>query len=133
MSEHQSQVGTRKYMSPELLESAISFEIETFLRCDVYACALVLWELLTRTKLDIEGYTVGDYMMPFEQELGKNPSQETMIEFVVQKQVRPKFRPEWSGYSYLSISEPADNLTFLVNSHNFRPDNYILIYRQVFL
>lgn len=43
-----SQVGTRRYMAPELLEGAITFTKETLMRIDVYSCALVLWELLSR-------------------------------------------------------------------------------------
>jgi activin receptor type-2B len=47
-SDIKSQVGTRRYMSPELLEGAITFTKDTLLRIDVYACALVLWELISR-------------------------------------------------------------------------------------
>ena len=42
------QVGTRRYMAPEVLEGAINFTRDAFLRIDMYACGLVLWELLTR-------------------------------------------------------------------------------------
>jgi len=42
------QVGTRRYMSPEVLDGSINFSIEHFLKIDVYACALVLWELASR-------------------------------------------------------------------------------------
>ena len=43
-----SQVGTRRYMAPEVLEGAINFQRDAFLRIDMYACGLVLWELLSR-------------------------------------------------------------------------------------
>lgn len=42
------QVGTHRYMAPEVLDGAISFTKDSFLRIDVYAAALVLWELLSR-------------------------------------------------------------------------------------
>ena len=42
------QVGTRRYMAPEVLEGAISFNRDAFLRIDMYACGLVLWEVLSR-------------------------------------------------------------------------------------
>ena len=42
------QVGTRRYMAPEVLEGAINFTRESFLYIDVYAFALVLWELASR-------------------------------------------------------------------------------------
>jgi len=35
-------------MAPEVLEGAISFTRESFLHIDVYAFALVLWELASR-------------------------------------------------------------------------------------
>ena len=45
-----SQVGTARYMAPEVLEGAISFDREAYFRIDIYAFALILWELTTRTK-----------------------------------------------------------------------------------
>ena len=47
-AEIRSKVGTKRYMSPELIEGAIAFTKETFLRIDVYASALVLWEIVSR-------------------------------------------------------------------------------------
>lgn len=35
-------------MAPEVLEGAISFNRDAFLRIDMYACGLVLWELMSR-------------------------------------------------------------------------------------
>lgn len=35
-------------MSPEVLDGSINFSIEHFQKIDVYACALVLWELVSR-------------------------------------------------------------------------------------
>lgn len=42
------QVGTRRYMAPEVLEGAINFQRDAFLRIDMYAFGLVLWELAAR-------------------------------------------------------------------------------------
>ncbi|MEQ2205513.1 Activin receptor type-2A, partial [Xenoophorus captivus] len=41
-------VGTRRYMAPEVLEGAINFQRDSFLRIDMYAFGLVLWELASR-------------------------------------------------------------------------------------
>ncbi|GFY12118.1 activin receptor type-2B [Trichonephila clavipes] len=57
-------VGTRRYMAPEVLEGAINFNRDAFLRIDMYACGLVLWELLSRCSA-VEG-PVDQYMLPFE-------------------------------------------------------------------
>lgn len=40
-------------MAPEVLEGAINFTRDSFLRIDMYACGLVLWELASRC-------TIGD-------------------------------------------------------------------------
>ncbi len=42
------QVGTRRYMAPEVLEGAINFQRDAFLRIDIYAFALVSWEVMSR-------------------------------------------------------------------------------------
>lgn len=38
-------------MAPEVLEGAISFDQESFLRIDVYAFGLILWEMSSRCEL----------------------------------------------------------------------------------
>ncbi|CAB1321265.1 unnamed protein product [Coregonus sp. 'balchen'] len=43
------QVGTARYMAPEVLESRLNLEnIESFKQTDVYSMALVLWEITSR-------------------------------------------------------------------------------------
>lgn len=37
-------------MAPEVLEGAINFQRDVFLRIDMYAVGLVLWELASRCK-----------------------------------------------------------------------------------
>ena len=51
------QVGTRRYMAPEVLEGAISFNRDAFLRIDMYACGLVLWEVVSRCTAASGEYT----------------------------------------------------------------------------
>ena len=46
------QVGTMRYMAPEVLEGAITFQMESFLRIDIYAFALVMWELIVRCEFN---------------------------------------------------------------------------------
>lgn len=53
-------------MAPEVLEGAINFNRDAFLRIDVYACGLVLWEMVSRC--DTVG-PVGEYLLPFEAEV----------------------------------------------------------------
>ena len=63
-------------MAPEILERAISFHRDAFLRIDIYAFALVMWECLSRCA-DIPGGPAEPYMLPYENELGQ-PTQEDM-------------------------------------------------------
>lgn len=47
LSSHQ--VGTARYMAPEVLESRVNLEdLEAFKQMDVYSMALVLWEMASR-------------------------------------------------------------------------------------
>lgn len=119
------QVGTRRYMAPEVLEGAINFTPDAFLRIDMYACGLVLWEVVSRCTaishqstatvvttsatavtvpaqqldpghVDIIGASaVGEYRLPFEAEVGSHPMLEDMQEAVVQRKVRPKIGDRW--------------------------------------
>ena len=40
-------------MAPELLEGAINFSRDAFLRIDMYACGLVLWEIASRCSVQV--------------------------------------------------------------------------------
>ena len=61
------QVGTRRYMAPEILEGSMEFQRQFFLWVDMYACGLVLWELASRCKLP--GIEPQEYKLPYEKEL----------------------------------------------------------------
>uniref|UniRef100_A0ACB8FVX9 Activin receptor type-2B n=1 Tax=Sphaerodactylus townsendi TaxID=933632 RepID=A0ACB8FVX9_9SAUR len=87
------QVGTRRYMAPEVLEGAINFQRDAFLRIDMYAMGLVLWELVSRCRA-ADG-PVDEYMLPFEEEIGQHPSLEDLQEVVVHKKIRPAFKEHW--------------------------------------
>ncbi|XP_045910770.1 activin receptor type-2A [Micropterus dolomieu] len=95
------QVGTRRYMAPEVLEGAINFQRDAFLRIDMYALGLVLWELASRCKA-ADG-PVDEYMVPFEEEVGQHPSLEDMQEVVVHKKLRPTLRECWQKHAGLAL------------------------------
>ncbi|XP_075243301.1 TGF-beta receptor type-2-like [Convolutriloba macropyga] len=80
-----SQVGTRRYMAPEVLEGAIIFTAEAFLRIDIYAASLVLWELLNCCTVN----ETTTYKVPFEVELGPTPAAEQINVFVAENRMRP--------------------------------------------
>jgi hypothetical protein len=74
-------------MAPEVLEGAISFQREAYLRIDVYAFALILWELASRTNLS--NGPMKQYRPPFEEYVSSNPSIEEMRDVVVTQFKRP--------------------------------------------
>ena len=107
-------------MAPEVLEGAINFTRDSFLRIDMYACGLVLWELASRcTVQDVNSYLhifrsiksvlliiklcyiyllqgpIGEYRLPFEDEVGLHPTLEDMQESVVHKKERPIILETW--------------------------------------
>ncbi|XP_059056005.1 activin receptor type-1-like [Achroia grisella] len=60
--------GTPRYMSPELLDDSIDLEcFESLLKCDVYALALVVWEVTRRTE------PARDYRPPYYDLLAPDP------------------------------------------------------------
>uniref|UniRef100_A0A1L8DJS6 Serine/threonine-protein kinase receptor n=2 Tax=Nyssomyia neivai TaxID=330878 RepID=A0A1L8DJS6_9DIPT len=94
------QVGTRRYMAPEVLEGAINFTRDAFLRIDVYACGLVLWELVSRCSA--HGSIVPEYTLPFEAELGPHPTLDEMQDNVVMKKLRPRISNQWRTHPGLN-------------------------------
>jgi len=92
--ESHGQVGTRRYMSPEVLEGAINFQRDAFLRIDIYAYALVAWEVLTRCH-DVPGGATEKYLMPYELEFGAQPNSASLTEFVCDQKQRPRIKNMW--------------------------------------
>ncbi|KAM3967000.1 LOW QUALITY PROTEIN: activin receptor type-2A [Aphomia sociella] len=96
------QVGTRRYMAPEVLDGAINFTKDAFLRIDMYACALVLWEIASRCN-DVGVEPTAQYRLPLEEEVGSHPSLEEMQEAVVQRKLRPHIPPLWREHPGLAV------------------------------
>lgn len=93
------QVGTRRYMAPEVLDGAINFTKDAFLRIDMYACALVLWEIVTRCE---EGGPE-PYRLPLEEEVGSHPGLEDMQDAVVLRKLRPHIPQSWREHPGLAV------------------------------
>lgn len=88
-------------MAPEVLEGSINFSKEAFTRIDMYACGLVLWELATRCTL--QDGDIPDYKLPFEEELGRNPSLKDMQESVAFNKIRPALKDSWKSHPVRNI------------------------------
>ncbi|XP_017071395.1 bone morphogenetic protein receptor type-2 [Drosophila eugracilis] len=95
-----NEVGTLRYMAPELLEGAVNLrDCETSLKqMDVYALGLVLWEVATRcSDFYAPGQATPPYKAPYEQEVGSHPSFDQMQALVVRHKARPLFPAGWGG------------------------------------
>ncbi|KAG5842374.1 hypothetical protein ANANG_G00176980 [Anguilla anguilla] len=94
------QVGTARYMAPEVLESRINLEnIESFKQSDVYSMALVLWEIISRCNAIGE---VKDYEPPFGN-IGEHPCVESMKDSVLRDRGRPEIPSTWINHQGIQI------------------------------
>lgn len=96
-----NQVGTSRYFSPELLDGAINFSGDSLLKVDVYACALVFWETLSRCAKLQPLNQVQEYKLPFEIEFGSMPSINELRNFISFKQQRPVIESHWRSNRFL--------------------------------
>ncbi|XP_028599729.2 TGF-beta receptor type-2-like isoform X1 [Podarcis muralis] len=87
------QVGTARYMAPEVLESRVNLEdLESFKQMDVYSMALVLWEIASRCDAIGE---VKNYELPFGSKVREQPCMEVMRDVVLHGRGRPEIPGNW--------------------------------------
>ena len=69
------QVGTPRYMAPEVLECSVTFTKISFTKIDVYALSLVLWELISRCYPlpKPQQYDSDERMMSYQQPMEERP------------------------------------------------------------
>lgn len=87
-------VGTKRYMSPEVLDESINMEcFEAFQRADIYSLALVFWEVCRRT---LTSGLADEYMIPFQDIVPGDPSFEEMKKVICGDHVRPSLPNRWN-------------------------------------
>ncbi|RVE75259.1 hypothetical protein OJAV_G00015190 [Oryzias javanicus] len=96
-----SEVGTIRYMAPEVLEGAVNLrDCESALKqVDMYALGLVYWETFMRCSDLFPGESVPEYQMAFQAEVGNHPTFEDMQVLVSREKQRPKFPEAWKENS----------------------------------
>ncbi|KAJ8253301.1 hypothetical protein GJAV_G00211360 [Gymnothorax javanicus] len=96
-----SEVGTIRYMAPEVLEGAVNLrDCESALKqVDMYAVGLIYWEIFMRCTDLFPGETVPEFQMAFQAEAGNHPSFEDMQVLVSREKQRPKFPEAWKENS----------------------------------
>ncbi|XP_026202805.1 anti-Muellerian hormone type-2 receptor-like [Anabas testudineus] len=94
--EGHAQMGTLRYMSPEILEGFVNLNSSLcLLQGDVYSLGLLLWEIWMRCSDLFEGGIVPPHVLPYESELGPSLTLEDLIQFVFHMQKRPTIPKYW--------------------------------------
>ncbi|KAM4613738.1 anti-Muellerian hormone type-2 receptor-like [Polymixia lowei] len=94
--EGRAQVGTLRYMPPEMLEGSAYLSSGLYLmQGDVYALGLLLWEIWMRCSDLFEDSLVPEHHLPYEAELGANVTLEGLIQHVSHMNKRPAIPKHW--------------------------------------
>ncbi|KAM8855078.1 bone morphogenetic protein receptor type-2-like isoform 1-T3 [Spinachia spinachia] len=96
-----SEVGTVRYMAPEVLGGSLNLrDCESALKqVDVYALGLLYWESFRRCSYLFPGELVPEYQLAFQEELGNHPTFEEMQILVGREKFRPRFPEAWKENS----------------------------------
>lgn len=95
------QVGTARYMAPEVLESRVNLEdLESFKQIDIYSMALVLWEMVSRC--DVIG-EVKSYEPPFGSKVCEQPCVDSMRDLVLRDRGRPDIPASWTTHPGMQL------------------------------
>ncbi|KAM4644099.1 LOW QUALITY PROTEIN: anti-Muellerian hormone type-2 receptor [Amazona ochrocephala] len=100
--------GTQRYLAPEILDESLDLRAwgRALLQADVYALALLLWEILTRCQALSPGAPVPAFRLAYEAELGSSPTG-AQLRRCVDERRRPLIPPAWhrapQGGPYLGV------------------------------
>uniref|UniRef100_A0A6G1SCG8 receptor protein serine/threonine kinase n=1 Tax=Aceria tosichella TaxID=561515 RepID=A0A6G1SCG8_9ACAR len=99
------QVGTIRYMAPEVLTPSENFDptqFYTFAQADLYQFGLVLWEICHRTALDVL-HPGGPHLLPYDGKVPQNPGIEDMIQLVCKDNYRPPRPVHWERHGVMKV------------------------------
>ncbi|XP_034083896.1 TGF-beta receptor type-2-like [Gymnodraco acuticeps] len=95
------QVGTARYMAPEVLEARLNLEnMESFKQTDIYSMALVLWEMTSRCEAIGE---VKDYEPAYGSKVREHPCVESMKDNVLRDRGRPEIPDSWLQHQGIAV------------------------------
>eukprot|EP00062_Callorhinchus_milii_P027019 gi/632989825/ref/XP_007883854.1/ PREDICTED: bone morphogenetic protein receptor type-2-like [Callorhinchus milii] len=97
-------------MAPELLDGSVNLQDceSTLKRADVYALALLLWEIFTACDDLLQGDSVPAFQAAFEAEIGTNPSFEVMVDLVSKGRQRPRLPLSWREFNKYVVETVED-------------------------
>jgi len=95
------QVGTPRYMSPELLERLINiFDPESFKRTDVYAMGLVVWEMINCC--EATPGMASPYQAVYGEHVKEFPTKQQMLILVCKNRILPPIKNKWLKHKGLA-------------------------------
>ncbi|KAL1497483.1 hypothetical protein ABEB36_008441 [Hypothenemus hampei] len=97
-----TRAGTKRYMAPEILNQTINvLDFEAHKKTDIYALALVFWEMCRRCTTGDKIKMVDDYAVPYYDCVPSDPSYDEMSLAVCSKNIRPQLLPRWQSEEVL--------------------------------
>ncbi|XP_069472505.1 activin receptor type-1C isoform X2 [Ambystoma mexicanum] len=94
-------VGTKRYMSPEILDETMNMQIfESFKRADIYSLGLVYWEIARRCSI---GGAIDEHQLPYFDMVPSDPSLEDMRKVVCEQKLRPIIPNRWQSFEALRV------------------------------
>ncbi|XP_035169175.1 anti-Muellerian hormone type-2 receptor-like, partial [Oxyura jamaicensis] len=89
--------GTQRYLAPEILDESLDLRSwgRALRQADVYALALLLWEILSRCQALSPGAPVPEFRLAYEAELGASPTAAQLRRLAVDERRRPLIPPAW--------------------------------------
>jgi len=119
--ENNTRVGTKRYMSPEVLDLSIirkNRTMEAFRKSDIYSFALVMWEVLRKTRVvDNDPTSADEFALPYHLNVGPDPSFEEMRKVVCIAKDRPDIPDRWRQ----SVEFMARTCSHMVECWNENP------------
>uniref|UniRef100_A0A663EQG9 receptor protein serine/threonine kinase n=1 Tax=Aquila chrysaetos chrysaetos TaxID=223781 RepID=A0A663EQG9_AQUCH len=88
--------GTQRYLAPEILDESLDLRAwgRALRQADVYALALLLWEILSRCQA-LSPAPVPAFRLAYEAELGASPTGAQLRRLAVEERRRPLIPPAW--------------------------------------
>jgi len=91
---HNSKVGTKRYLPPELLDESLNTQhFDSWKRADVYSLGLVFWEMGRRCSGG--GILAEEFQLPYYDVVPSDPSLDDMKGVVCDKKIRPTCPNRW--------------------------------------
>lgn len=122
-------------MAPEALDARVNLrDIESFKQIDVYALALVLWEVCSRCQVTedskfilqrevvfilnlnyLNSVPVPPYQSPYFSIVGERPTIELMKHVVVVDKTRPEIMAYWGSHSVSAAINIYGYITYIID------------------